>query len=39
MTAEDAIKQAAAHSHDHHGGPAQITPELEAQLRNRLREE
>ena len=30
---EGVIKRAAAHNHDHHGGPAQITPELEAALR------
>lgn len=35
---EGVIKRAAAHAHDHHGGPAQITPELEAALRANVRE-
>jgi hypothetical protein len=30
---EGVIKRAAAHNHDHHGGPAEMTPELEAALR------
>lgn len=37
-TADEAIKRAAAHNHDHHGGPAQITPELEAALRANITE-
>ncbi len=32
-TAEGLIKRAAAHHHEHHGGPAEITPEIEAALR------
>ncbi len=35
---EGVIKRAAAHNHDHHGGPAQMTPELEAALRARVTE-
>ena len=35
---ESIIKRAAAHNHDHHGGPAEITPELEASLRARTNE-
>lgn len=35
-TAEGLIKRAAAHNHEHHGGPAQITPELEAMLRSAM---
>lgn len=35
---EGVIKAAAAHNHDHHGGPAEITPEIEAALRGRVRE-
>ncbi len=30
---EGVITRAAAHNHDHHGAPAQMTPELEAALR------
>jgi hypothetical protein len=30
---ESIIKRAAAHNHDHHGGPEEITPEIEAALR------
>ena len=30
---EGVIKRAAAHNHDHHGGPAEMTPEIEAALR------
>lgn len=32
-TAEAALKRAAAHRHDHHGGPVTMTPALEAALR------
>ena len=32
-TAEALIKRAAAHNHEHHGGPEEITPELEAAVR------
>jgi hypothetical protein len=35
-TAEGLIKRAAAHHHDHHGGPAEITPEIEAAIRNSM---
>ena len=35
-TAEGVIKRAAAHHHDHHGGPAEMTPEMEAALRARV---
>jgi hypothetical protein len=37
-TAEGLIKRAAAHNHEHHGGPAEITPELEAALRGSVTE-
>ena len=37
-TWEGLIKRAAAHNHEHHGGPAEITPELEAALRGSARE-
>lgn len=32
-TVEGVLKRAAAHEHEHHGGPEAITPELEARLR------
>jgi Protein of unknown function (DUF1059) len=32
-TVEGVLKRAAAHNHDHHGGPDTLTPELEASLR------
>ncbi|MGE4178102.1 MAG: DUF1059 domain-containing protein [Thermoleophilia bacterium] len=32
-TVEGVLKRAAAHNHEHHGGPEGLTPELEAQLR------
>lgn len=32
-TVEGVLKRAAAHNHEHHGGPAAITPGLEARLR------
>jgi hypothetical protein len=35
---ESIIKRAAAHNHDHYGGPAEITPELEASLCARTNE-
>ena len=35
-TAEAVIKRAAAHNHEHHGGPEAITPEIEAALRSRV---
>lgn len=35
-TAAEAIKRAAAHNHEHHGGPPEITPELERQLHPHL---
>ena len=35
-TAEAVIKRAAAHNHEHHGGPEAITPENEAANRSRL---
>ncbi len=35
-TAEGLIKRAAAHHHDHHGGPAEMTPEMEAAIRNSM---
>ena len=37
-TAAGLIKRAAAHSHEHHGGPAEITPELEAAINGSTRE-
>lgn len=37
-TYEGVIKRAAAHNHDHHGGPSEITPELEAAIRAGSRE-
>ncbi|MDX6646171.1 MAG: hypothetical protein QOK40_1898 [Miltoncostaeaceae bacterium] len=37
-TVEGVLKRAAAHNHQHHGGPAEITPELEAALRADIRE-
>lgn len=37
-TYEGVIKRAAAHDHEHHGGPAQVTPEIEAALRGRVTE-
>jgi len=35
-TAEAVIKRAAAHDHEHHGGPEAITPESEAASRSRV---
>jgi Putative zinc-finger/Protein of unknown function (DUF1059) len=32
-TAEALIKRAAAHNHEHHGGPEEMTPELEQAIR------
>jgi hypothetical protein len=32
-TAEAVIKRAAAHQHEHHGGPESVTPEIEAAIR------
>lgn len=32
-TVEGVLKRAAAHNHQHHGGPESLTPELEASLR------
>lgn len=32
-TVEGVLKRAAAHNHEHHGGPEAMTPELEATLR------
>jgi Protein of unknown function (DUF1059) len=37
-TVEGVLKRAAAHNHDEHGGPASITPEVEAGLRANIRE-
>jgi uncharacterized protein DUF1059 len=37
-TVEGVLKRAAAHNHQHHGAPAEITPELEAALRADIRE-
>jgi hypothetical protein len=37
-TAAGLIKRAAAHNHQHHGGPAEITPEIEAALRSQMTE-
>jgi hypothetical protein len=37
-TYEGVIKRAAAHAHQHHGGPEAITPEIEAALRAAVRE-
>jgi hypothetical protein len=37
-TVEGVLKRAAAHDHEHHGGPAEITPEIEAALRADVRE-
>jgi Protein of unknown function (DUF1059) len=37
-TVEAVLKRAAAHNHDHHGGPESLTPELEAALRAQIRE-
>jgi Protein of unknown function (DUF1059) len=37
-TVEGVLKRAAAHNHDHHGGPVALTPELEASLRANIRE-
>ena len=37
-TVEAVLKRAAAHNHQHHGGPEAITPELEAQLRAAVRQ-
>ena len=36
-TAEAVLKRAAAHNHDHRGGPESLTPELEAALRAQSR--
>jgi hypothetical protein len=33
-TYEGVIKRAAAHDHEHHGGPESVTPEIEAALRS-----
>jgi len=35
-TVEGVLKRAAAHEHEHHGGPESITPEIEALLRERV---
>jgi hypothetical protein len=32
-TVEAVILRASTHNHEHHGGPASITPEIEAALR------
>jgi hypothetical protein len=37
-TVEGVLKRAAAHNHQHHGGPEAITPEIEAALRSEIRE-
>ena len=37
-TVEGVLKRAAAHNHQHHGGPEAITPEIEAALRGQIRE-
>ncbi len=37
-TAAGAIKRAAAHNHEHHGGPEAITPEIEAALKAAMKE-
>ena len=37
-TAEGLIKRAAAHDHEHHGGPESITPEIEAAISSGMRE-
>ena len=37
-TLDGVIKRAAAHNHDHHGGPEEITPEIEAAVRGAVRE-
>jgi hypothetical protein len=37
-TVEGVLKRAASHEHEHHNGPAEITPELEAALRANIRE-
>ena len=37
-TVEGVLKRAAAHNHQHHGGPEAITPEIEAALRSAIRE-
>jgi hypothetical protein len=37
-TVEGVLKRAAAHEHEHHGGPAEITPEIETALRGQVQE-
>jgi Protein of unknown function (DUF1059) len=37
-TVEGVLKRAAAHNHQHHGGPESMTPELEASLRQDIHE-
>jgi hypothetical protein len=37
-TVEGVLKRAAAHNHQHHGGPESLTPDLEAALRSKIRE-
>ncbi len=37
-TVEGVLKRAAAHAHDHHAGPASLTPEIEAALRAQVQE-
>jgi len=37
-TVEAVIKRAAAHNHEHHGGPENLTPEVEQGLRAAVRE-
>jgi hypothetical protein len=32
------LRRAAAHNHQHHGGPESLTPELEAARRREIRE-
>ena len=37
-TFEGIFKRAAAHAHEHHGGPESLTPELEAAIRSGTRQ-
>jgi hypothetical protein len=37
-TVEGVLKRAAAHNHQHHGGPESLTPEVEAALRAKIKQ-
>lgn len=37
-TVEAILKRAAAHNHEHHGGPEELTQEIESAIRSATRE-